>query len=198
MTQQLVPPSPPSVTGQETAARAGRVLRRSRVPGARWAFRASVLFAAGMIGALWWVMRGESLHPRTCPEPLDANTVMGSFAAVVLVLAALMSLAARRVRSIPTENLNVPYPEFWLVPQREPCARRRVEDDLWWFGAWLMVLLAGLALATWHSQGKHSMGPGEEWNALVGMSVLLALGTLVRRGFYGRTARAGGRDGRSV
>lgn len=174
------------------------VLPRS-VPLARWVFRASAFVAATTVVGVWWLLPSGPLFPVRLQETWSRDAVMGGFQVAVVVAALLMGHAARRTRTMPVAELNVPYAGFWL-PSREACARRRLEDDVWWLGTWVMWLLAWAACAVHHAhtRGASSPEPALEWTILAVMGSVLALGAIVRRGFYGRFARAALAEPRDV
>ena len=75
-----------------------------------------------------------------------AEAVTG-FAVLGIGLLVLWLVVVQLLRRSSLDLFNVPHPEYWKTPEREPELRRRVEADLTWFFAATILLLAAVPLA---------------------------------------------------
>jgi hypothetical protein len=75
----------------------------------------------------------------------EALTGFGALGAFLLALWLVVRWAVRRTG---LDLVNVPHADYWKTPEREPELRRRVEDDLTWFFAATVLLLAALPVST--------------------------------------------------
>ncbi|MCF6745929.1 DUF1648 domain-containing protein [Blastococcus sp. KM273128] len=57
-----------------------------------------------------------------------------------LLFAGLVGLVGR----VPAHSLNVPNPDYWKRPEHLPRLRALVAEDLWWIGAWTLLLFAAV------------------------------------------------------
>ena len=101
-------------------------------------------------------------------EALIGFGVLGLFMVTVWLVCRWM------VRRAGLDVFNVPHPDYWKTSENEPELRRRVEDDLAWFVAATILLLAGIPVSTVVA----AQGSGElPWGFFV-IFVLYLLGTL--------------------
>ncbi|MGY1722991.1 DUF1648 domain-containing protein [Blastococcus sp. SYSU DS0533] len=59
-------------------------------------------------------------------------------------MALLFAGLVRLVHRAPAHLFNVPPPEHWKRPEHLPHLRALVADDLWWIGAWTLLLIAAV------------------------------------------------------
>jgi nitrate reductase NapE component len=94
-------------------------------------------------------------------------------------LLGLWLVVLRCVRRGSIGLMNVPHPEYWKTPEREPELRRRMEADLTWFFAATVLLLAAIPVSTVAAAGRNGLLP---WGFQVVLGLYL-LGTVVWCGF---------------
>jgi hypothetical protein len=95
------------------------------------------------------------------------------FAVLGLGMLAVWRICLWSVRRAGLDLVNVPHPQYWKTPEREPELRRRVEVDLTWFFAATVLLLAAIPVSTLTA----ARGSGELPWAFEALFVLYLLGT---------------------
>lgn len=151
-----------------------------------WFFGSALAMAAVLV---WmWITRpagdmpvhfGPGGDPDRWVSPLRAVTEAGVVAGGLFLLMWGMAVLVPRT---PWSMFNVPNKEAW--EPYEPWVRRRLRDDLYVCGAWVLLLIAGLEVALWSTRDdpEPGMGWGGAWLAV--MLVVFVVGLFLRMRVY--------------
>lgn len=144
--------------------------------GRRFFWLAAAVFALAVLVA-WALLPEQAMAGRALVELALAGALVGG-----LLLGMALSATA-----VPWRWVNVPEKEFWSRTGHQRVARRRLEDDLYHCGAWVLLVFAALAVVgAWDA--RHPASVPAPWRLVlvavfaVGLLVTLAL----RMRFYRR------------
>ncbi|RZU34359.1 DUF1648 domain-containing protein [Blastococcus saxobsidens] len=148
----------------------------------RWFAGAGVLFAAAWVWALRRLPERVPIHFGGSGE-VDAwssrTAALVTFAALGLGAAALFVGLVRFLARIPAEHITVPHPEHWKRPEHLARLRRLLAEDMWWFGAATLLLLAAVQVLVVRTAGMADPGLGPEGPVAIGVYSIVVIARAV-------------------